>query len=89
MNCPACSTPCRMTFVTDDISPTPENGVAWAHTGKCYLVCRGDDFTHFKAVYSDDKGQLVLHRLALLSGSELAEAHETARKEVAKIGRAD
>jgi hypothetical protein len=87
MNCPSCSTPCRYTFITDDIAPTPENGAAWAHTGRCYLVCQGDGFTHFRAAYSDAKGQLIIHRLALLAGSELAERHEAARREVAKIGR--
>jgi hypothetical protein len=87
MNCPSCSTSCPYTFITDDIAPTAENGAAWAHTGRCYLVCQGDGFTHFRAVYSDAKGQLTIHRLALLTGSALAERHEAARKEVAKIGR--
>ena len=78
-----------MTFVTDNIEPTAENSAAWAHTGRCYLVCKGDGFTHFRAVYSDAKGILELHRLALIDGSPLAEAWLSARAEVAKIGQAE
>jgi hypothetical protein len=89
MNCPACDTPCRYTFITDDIAPTPENGEKWAHNALRYPVCRGDGFLHFRAVYNAlVKGEeLTVHRLALLAGSELAERHEAARKEVAKIGK--
>jgi hypothetical protein len=76
-----------MTFVTDNIEPTAENSAAWAHTGRCYLVCKGDSFTHFRSVYSDDKGVLTLHRLALLDGTPLAARWLSARAEVAKIGQ--
>jgi hypothetical protein len=78
-----------MTFVTDNIEPTAENSAAWAHTGRCYLVCRGDGFTHFRAVYSDDKGVLTLHRLALLDGTPLADAWLSARAEVQGIRQAE
>ena len=78
-----------MTFVTDDITPTPENGENWAHNALRYVVCKGDGFVHFKAVYNALKrGQeITVHRLALLDGSPLAEAHLQARAEVAKIGQ--
>jgi hypothetical protein len=87
MNCPTCDTPCPLTFATDNIEPTAENSAAWAHTGQCYLVCQGDGFVHFRAVYSDARGKLELHRLALLDGTPLAEAWRASRAEVRGIGR--
>ena len=35
-----------------------------------YLVCRGDDFTHWRAVYEDKRNSpLVVHRMAILAGA--------------------
>jgi hypothetical protein len=80
MICPSCGVECGYTMIVEDgykltkdgkrvhnLTPTPD----WAGEATArYLVCRGDTFTHWRAVYEDNHNRpLVVHRMTLLAGA--------------------
>jgi len=83
MNCPTCGTPLHGVMIVDSLTPSPE----WAAMATARLVkCKSDDFVHFTA---DFGGGLLVHRLAILAGSERAARWLSARAEVQGIGQAE
>ena len=81
MNCPTCGTPLHGVMVVDKLEPSRD----WAATATARLVkCTALDFVHFTA---DFGGGLIAHRLAILSGSERAEAWLAAKAEVQSWGK--
>jgi hypothetical protein len=68
-------------MLVDKLTPSPD----WAAMATARLVkCTAADFVHFTADFGDG---LIAHRLAILSGTERAEAWQTARDAVQGIGR--
>jgi len=81
MNCPTCDTPLHGVMIVDSLTPSKD----WASMATQRLVkCTAGDYVHITA---DFGGGLLVHRLAILTGTDRAEAWLAARDAVQGIGR--
>ena len=83
MNCPTCGHPIHGVMLVDTLTPSPD----WAANAEERRVkCVAGDYVHFTADFG--RG-LVVHRLAVLNGSERATAWLAGQSSAAKIGRVE